>query len=152
MIWYFRFMRIRVRVSLVLIRQASVLLVRQAKDDRTYWLLPGGGVEYGEAIETALLRELKEETGLEARLLKLLYVCESIAPDGSRHLIHLVFLGEPTGGNLSSAGDAAIKQLAWIKLEDIAGLELRPPLQHELERDYREQFQRSGVVLGKLWV
>jgi hypothetical protein len=70
--------------------------------------------------------------------------------DGSRHLIHLVFLGEPTGGSLSAADDAAIKQLVGLNWKILPAWN-KASLQHDLERDYGE-FQRSGVVLGKLWV
>ncbi len=55
-------------VALVLIRQNdSVLLVRQ-KDGEQYWSLPGGVMESGESIDQAAIREVKEETGLDVRL------------------------------------------------------------------------------------
>ena len=50
----------RIRVAGLLLQGGSVLLVRHQKGEDTYWLLPGGGVQYGESLEEALNRELLE--------------------------------------------------------------------------------------------
>ncbi|MGW1217017.1 NUDIX domain-containing protein [Streptomyces californicus] len=56
---------VRVRAGAVVIRDGSVLLIRFTEDDgASHYEIPGGGVEEGETPETAVLRELDEETGL----------------------------------------------------------------------------------------
>ncbi len=76
-IFYFLF-RIYCRIFLfspyitacaIIVRRGKVLLINQA--DGSGYGLPGGIVKYGESVESALLREVKEETGFDARIKKL---------------------------------------------------------------------------------
>ena len=62
-----------VRVCAAVLRGDSILMVEHREADRRYWTLPGGGVEAGETPEAAVLRELREETGLEGQLSRALF-------------------------------------------------------------------------------
>lgn len=67
------------------------------------WALPGGFVDYGESVETAAIREAKEEIDLEITLLEQFHVYSDPARDERKHTISIVFLatalGEPTAGD-----------------------------------------------------
>ncbi|MFP4173447.1 MAG: NUDIX domain-containing protein, partial [Candidatus Hydrogenedentota bacterium] len=54
----------RIRVAAIAVRDGAILLVRHEKHGERYWLLPGGGVDFGETLTEALAREVREETGL----------------------------------------------------------------------------------------
>ena len=65
----------RKRACGVLLKEGSVLLVRHVHDGHDYWTLPGGGVEEGEAPEDAAVREVEEETGIRARVVR--FLCDN---------------------------------------------------------------------------
>ena len=54
----------RQRVYAAILRQGQILMVQHTESGRSYWTLPGGGIEAGETPEEAVLREVWEETGL----------------------------------------------------------------------------------------
>jgi len=93
----------RVRVAGVLIEGGKLLVLRvrnsvSPSSDRR-WSLPGGGLELGESLEACLRREMKEETGLEITVGKLLYVCDRLLDED--HTVHMTFLVHRTSGQLT---------------------------------------------------
>lgn len=124
---------IRVRVGAVLIEGDKILLVQHRKDGREYWLLPGGGVEAGETLHAALRRELSEETGFDIAPGALRFTCESISPDGSRHIVHFGFSATRVGGDgIPTEDDPRIVGLAWHPLAALSALPLFPAFGEEL--------------------
>ncbi len=53
------------RASGIIIEDDKILLIHRIRDDREYWVLPGGSVEEGESVEQALIREMEEELGIK---------------------------------------------------------------------------------------
>ncbi len=78
--------------------------------------LPGGFVEVGESVESAAVREMKEETGLDVRLSGLLGVYSDPERDPRFHVVSVVFLGDAEGE--PKAGSDA-KEARVFRLEDI---------------------------------
>jgi 8-oxo-dGTP diphosphatase len=69
------------------------------------WAIPGGFVDYGEAVETAARREAAEETGLQVELVEQFWVYSDPTRDRRKHTISIVFLATATG--TPNAGDDA---------------------------------------------
>ena len=95
----------RVRVTAVLVEDDRLLLVEQEITESLgrKWSLPGGTLEAGETLEECAIREVKEETGLDIELGRLLYVCDRIADN--RHIVHITFAVERVGGALRQGAE-----------------------------------------------
>lgn len=141
----------RVRVAVVVTRGDELLLVRHRKKDRTYWLVPGGGLDYGESIAECATRELREETGLEIEVKRHLYLSEAIAPDKSRHIVNLFVLAEVTGGTLTQPEEEAIEEVAFMPFAELEGLTMYPAIQPQLVASWREGFGHEMRYLGAIW-
>lgn len=63
----------RPRACAAVLHDDKILMVCHRTPSRTYWTFPGGGVNEGEAFEQAAIREVKEETGLDVRGVRLLF-------------------------------------------------------------------------------
>lgn len=95
-------------VGVVCLRGDEVLLIRRGTPPRMgEWSLPGGRIEPGERAIDAALRELREETGVEARILGLIDVVDGIFPEAGRHYVLIDYAAEWTGGEPVAGDDAA---------------------------------------------
>ena len=61
------------------------------------WALPGGFVDYGESVETAAVREAKEETSLDVTLIEQFFVYSDPARDARKHTLSIVFIATAVG-------------------------------------------------------
>lgn len=89
----------QIRVTGVLIEDEKILIVKQKVSKERQWSLPGGRAEQGETLEEAVVREMKEETGFDIEIVKLLYLCDK--PNADPPLLHVTFLLRKTGGHLA---------------------------------------------------
>ncbi|MFX1521357.1 MAG: NUDIX hydrolase [Promethearchaeota archaeon] len=81
-------------VSIVVVQNEKVLLMKRAHDPKTgFYSVPGGLVDLGERFEDSAIREVDEETGLKVRLERLIDVIDNITRDEKGVKFHYVLIG-----------------------------------------------------------
>ncbi|AYV45314.1 phosphohydrolase [Caulobacter flavus] len=114
--------------GVICLRGREVLLIKRGTPPRLgQWSLPGGRIEFGETAEAAALRELREETGVEARLLGLIDVVDGVftsreTGETTRHFVMFDYAAEWTGGE-PRAGDDAADARFFTREEAMAAVE-----------------------------
>jgi 8-oxo-dGTP pyrophosphatase MutT (NUDIX family) len=91
-------MQIIVRAAGILVEDNRILLVKQYVTSKRGWSMPGGHLEPEETIEQCMVREMKEETGLDVTIKELLYVTDRFR-GSDNHVVHLTFLLERIDNN-----------------------------------------------------
>ena len=128
----------KLAVDCIILIDGKVLLIHR-RNPPNGWALPGGFVEYGETVEDAVRREMKEETGLELRDLRQFHAYSDPGRDPRGHTVSVVFaargVGEP------KAGDDA-DRYRLIDLDNVPESEL--VFDHaQILSDFRQEGQSS---------
>lgn len=126
-----------VTVDGVLIKDDKVLLIRRLNEPfRDSFALPGGFVDYGETTEKAVVREMKEETGLDTRIVCLVGVYSDPTRDPRGHTISSVYLLEEAGGEMKEGDDA--KEVRYFGLHEL------PPLAFDHDIIVQDAISMAG--------
>jgi len=124
----------RPRACGALIHNKEILMVRHVEPTRSYWTLPGGGVEAGETPAEAAVRKVWEETGLRVKAVRLLWegtyghgtrtspeYCYLVASEAEGEGLHTVALGlDPEEAHLPSH-HRLLQGVAWVLLAELTG-------------------------------
>jgi ADP-ribose pyrophosphatase YjhB (NUDIX family) len=117
-----------------------VLLVRERSDGR--WTLPGGWVDINDAPAAAVAREIREESGFEARPVKLAALVDKNRhphPPGVHHIYKLMFLCELTGGEAATSNET--DAVDFFSVQALPPLSLGRILPAQIERLYRHHLE-----------
>lgn len=102
----------------------EILLI---KSPRRGWEYPGGMVEPGETFQDALLREVKEETGIDVEIMGFVGLCKNVEKD----VVNIDFVCKAIGGQLSISDESL--EVMWVKKEDALGMVTFPLTRKRLE-------------------
>lgn len=139
----------RIRVAGILLKGDEILLIAHKKNGDIYWLLPGGGVDYGESLEEALVREFQEELNITVNVNDVAIISDSIDPSGERHVVNICFYCTHAGGDFSLGDDKRLHDFRFFKDAEIENIDIFPPINKNLKSIIGGN---SGMkYIGKLW-
>lgn len=134
------------RVTGILIEDGRILLVKQRLSETRDWSLPGGRLERGETLEQGLTREFREETGLDVRVDRLLYLCDAEA--SGYQLLHITFAVSREGGKLTlptNEHDAnPIHDVCFVPIGELSGYGFSERFQRLAEQGFPGQGNYMG--------
>lgn len=145
---------IRIRVGVVLLDKSKILVVRMHRElGEDIYVLPGGGVNPGEDLFEAGVREVKEETNLDIEIKKILYLKTLHSVED--YALEIIFLGNIMSGVLrkgydtENKGKNVLKDVKFIKVEDLQKINFHPKqLKKLLKIDFNKQFTGKTKYLG----
>jgi 8-oxo-dGTP diphosphatase len=131
-----------VGVGAVILDGDKILLEKRKNEpSKGKWSVPGGLVELGESVEDAVVREVKEETGLEVYEPRLVDVVNyvSLGEKGAvmYHYVIVDYLVTVKSGNPKAASDAAA--LKWVPFNEVE--------EYDLTESFRQFFRRNREKL-----
>lgn len=110
-----------------------ILMLKQHHEERDVWMVPGGAIEEGENAEQAAIREVKEETGLDAKIKGLIWHVEEVSEERGQRFVNF-FLAEIEGGELGLGNDPerendhqVMRELRFMSKEEIKNLHVLYP-------------------------
>lgn len=128
---------IKVAVSAVVRDDANRILMIHRTDNDKY-SIPGGGLEVGETVSQAVVREVMEETGIEVRVSAVVGIFSNPAHviaynDGEvRQEFSICFRVDPIGGELRTSSES--KAVRWVSHEELASLDIHDSIRLRIER------------------
>lgn len=119
----------RLAVRAILLREDRLLLVNAWKGRTHLWTCPGGGVELHQSLPDALIREVREETGLLIEVGKPCLLNEFHDPKGSFHQVDIYFRGRILSGDPDGAWtdpEGIVSHRRWVSRAEMARITVKP--------------------------
>ncbi len=126
--------RPRVGSATIVIHENKILLGRRNKKNAFgKWIIPGGGVDWGESLEQAAIREIKEETNLNIIIDRFIGFKEIIAIEHDYHALVFFHLGHPKNPNELSASED-VSEVNFFSIEEIKKLDILSSVKWALKK------------------
>ncbi len=123
----------RIRPAIIIIENNHVLLMQYQYGDKYLYNFPGGNMDPGETMPDTIIRECREELGIDVEVDQLALIGE-IQKDAHRdESIHPIFLGRIIGGIPEIQKNETISSaVSWLKLEELNSYNLYPNISNEI--------------------
>lgn len=106
---------------LIFNKKKEVLLTRRynTRNEAGWWSKPGGGIEYGERVVSAMKREIKEETGINIDIWGYLPHTDHIIKKDKQHWVAFNYLGDYKSGTVKNMELEKCDRLEWFDLKKL---------------------------------
>jgi mutator protein MutT len=133
-------------VGALIFRRGRILMAQRGKQPlQGYWSLPGGALEIGESLDAAIRREVREETGLDVKPVKVFEIFERIIRDThdapEYHYVLIDYICRVTGGVLRAGDDVC--RVEWVRESDLAELEITEGTLAVIERAFKDRSRET---------
>jgi len=127
-------------VGAIIFHRDRVLLVERGRSPlKGYWSLPGGALETGERLKEGVRREVREETGLLVKPLRVIEIFERIIRDArgrvEYHYVLADYLCRVTGGTLNAGDD--VSRAEWVTRRSLAKYRITKGTLPVIEKAFR---------------
>jgi len=127
-----------IAVDGVLFKDGSVLMVKRVQEPyKGYWAVPGGFVEYKEKLEHAIVREVKEESGLNVKTKGIVGIYADPNRDPRGHVISICFLLKLAGGKIKTS-------------DETSDVKFFKKLPGKISLDYRKMIKNAKKMVKKI--
>ena len=129
--------------------EGKILMVKQVHPERTVWMVPGGGIEEGETAAEAVVREMREETGLDVTVGPMIFHVEEVSEKRGQRFVNF-FMANVSGGDMQlgidpefDADHQVLKDLQFLSREEVREL---PHVYPEFLRDLVWELLDAGKL------
>jgi len=119
---------------------------KKSRNEKGKWEIPGGSVEFGETLENAIKREIKEELDVEIEILELLGICDHIIPDEKQHWVSPTYICKIVKGKPKILEPDKCSDIGWFTLEEAEKLDLSIITKRDV-RFLKEKFAKNNLLL-----
>ena len=116
----------RIRAGIILISENKLAFIKRVKAGKTYYVIPGGGLDDGEYTDEAAIREAQEELGVTVEVSRLLFMVERVEHQKVTHLqmYYLVnkiddMFGSGTGEEYQRPSERGTYEAVWLHLDEL---------------------------------
>jgi ADP-ribose pyrophosphatase YjhB (NUDIX family) len=129
----------RIISAIILMRDNKVMLVKEVlEDNKEHWIFPGGGVDFGETIEEAGIREIKEELGLNVKIKEFLGFKEIIRTQFNYHTLIFFLIAEPLNDDITKI--EKVLDSRYFTLSEALGLSIVDSARWAIEEIIKKKY------------
>jgi mutator protein MutT len=111
--------------ALIINEKEEALLLKRGgatRNNAGYWSQPGGTVEFGETVDEAIIREIKEELNVDIELIRYLNYTDHIIPHEKQHWVAIAYLAKIVGGELKNMEPDKHEEIKWFPITEMPEL------------------------------